>query len=82
MQAGAFFGALFALPISEKIGRKPSLLIAALFAGVGGILVWPSHKIYSLSAEDVYSKLLLLALSHVYTSAEPWKVSALVLRPC
>jgi MFS family permease len=38
MQAGAFFGALFAIPFSEKYGRKPGLLTAALFAGVGGAL--------------------------------------------
>jgi MFS family permease len=57
MQAGAFFGALFAYPIADKsvmsitllgesnsltvsirFGRKPSLLIAALFALVGGLM--------------------------------------------
>ena len=38
MQAGAFAGALIAFPISDAIGRKKSLLIAACFAGVGGIM--------------------------------------------
>ena len=38
MQAGAIFGALGAFPLSDKIGRKPSLMIVAVFAFVGGLL--------------------------------------------
>lgn len=38
MQAGAIVGALAALPISEKLGRRPSLLIIAVFAFVGGLM--------------------------------------------
>ena len=38
MQAGAFAGALIANPISDKLGRKPALLIAAFFAGAGAIM--------------------------------------------
>ena len=38
MQAGAFAGALIAFPISDAIGRRKSLLIAACFAGIGGVL--------------------------------------------
>ena len=38
MQAGAFAGALIANPVSDKLGRRPGLLIAAAFAGVGAIL--------------------------------------------
>ena len=38
MQAGAFFGALIANPLSDRWGRKPGLLGAAFFAGIGGML--------------------------------------------
>jgi MFS family permease len=38
MQAGAFFGALLANPFADRFGRKPGLLTAAAFAGVGGAL--------------------------------------------
>ena len=38
MQAGAFAGALIANPVSDKLGRRPGLLIAAAFAAVGAIL--------------------------------------------
>ncbi|KAK3935538.1 putative MFS quinate transporter [Diplogelasinospora grovesii] len=38
MQAGAFAGALLANPLAGKLGRKPGLLIVALFAFIGGIL--------------------------------------------
>ena len=38
MQAGAFFGALFAYPLADKFGRKPGLLVAALCALVGGLM--------------------------------------------
>ena len=38
MQAGAFFGALFAYPLADKYGRKPGLLGAAVLAGLGGLL--------------------------------------------
>ncbi|KAK5163353.1 uncharacterized protein LTR77_010726 [Saxophila tyrrhenica] len=38
MQAGAFFGALLAYPIADKLGRKPGLLIAATLAFIGGLL--------------------------------------------
>ena len=38
MQAGAFAGALIAFPISDAIGRKKGLLIAAFFAAIGGLM--------------------------------------------
>lgn len=38
MQAGAFAGALLAIPLASKLGRKPSLLIVAIFAFIGGLL--------------------------------------------
>ncbi|KAJ4423891.1 hypothetical protein N0V82_001475 [Gnomoniopsis sp. IMI 355080] len=38
MQAGAIVGALAALPLSEKLGRKPSLMIIAVFAFIGGFM--------------------------------------------
>lgn len=38
MQAGAIIGALAALPLSEKLGRKPSLMIIAVFAFIGGFM--------------------------------------------
>lgn len=38
MQAGAILGALGALPISEKLGRRPSLLITSVFAFAGGFI--------------------------------------------
>lgn len=38
MQAGAIVGALAALPLGETLGRKPSLMIIAVFAFLGGLL--------------------------------------------
>lgn len=38
MQAGAIVGALAALPLGETLGRKPSLMIIAVFAFVGGLM--------------------------------------------
>ena len=38
MQAGAFFGALFAYPLADKFGRKPGLLVAAFCALIGGLM--------------------------------------------
>ena len=38
MQAGAFFGALFAFPLADKFGRKPGLFGAAVFALIGGLM--------------------------------------------
>lgn len=38
MQGGAFFGALLANPLSDQWGRKPGLLVAAFFAGIGGMM--------------------------------------------
>ncbi|KAI7158024.1 general substrate transporter [Hortaea werneckii] len=38
MQGGAFFGALLANPLSDRWGRKPGLLTAAFFAGIGGMM--------------------------------------------
>ena len=38
MQAGAFFGALLANPVSDRFGRKTGLLLAAVFAAVGGMM--------------------------------------------
>jgi MFS family permease len=38
MQAGAIAGALLAVPIADKWGRKPALMIAAVFAFIGGLL--------------------------------------------
>ncbi|KAL9077908.1 MAG: hypothetical protein Q9157_003175 [Trypethelium eluteriae] len=38
MQAGAFAGALAANPIADKWGRKPGLLVAAVLAGIGGMM--------------------------------------------
>jgi MFS family permease len=38
MQAGAFAGALIALPFAETIGRKPSMMIVSVFAFIGGFL--------------------------------------------
>lgn len=38
MQAGAFAGALLAEPLADLLGRKPGLLIVAVFAFIGGML--------------------------------------------
>lgn len=38
VQAGAFAGALGALPFAEKLGRKKSLLIVAVIAFIGPLL--------------------------------------------
>lgn len=38
MQAGAIVGALAALPLSERLGRRPSLLITSVFAFAGGFI--------------------------------------------
>jgi MFS family permease len=38
MQAGAFAGALLAVPMAEMRGRKPGLLLVSVFAFVGGLL--------------------------------------------
>ncbi|CAK4034629.1 MFS quinate transporter [Lecanosticta acicola] len=38
MQCGAFLGALLANPLADKWGRKPGLLGAATFAGLGGMM--------------------------------------------
>lgn len=38
MQAGAIVGALAALPLGEKFGRRPSLMIIAILAFVGGFM--------------------------------------------
>ncbi|KKY14319.1 putative mfs quinate [Phaeomoniella chlamydospora] len=38
LQAGCFVGALAASPISDKFGRKPALLIAAVVATIGAIM--------------------------------------------
>lgn len=38
MQAGAIVGALAALPLGETLGRKPSLMIIAVLAFLGGML--------------------------------------------
>lgn len=37
-QAGAFFGAILVYPITERFGRRPALIIAALVFCVGAIL--------------------------------------------
>jgi MFS family permease len=38
MQAGAFVGALSALPLADTLGRRPGLMIVSLFAFIGGLL--------------------------------------------
>ncbi|CAK7217260.1 hypothetical protein SCUCBS95973_003087 [Sporothrix curviconia] len=38
MQAGAFLGALLANPVGDRFGRKPGLLVVAIFAFIGGLL--------------------------------------------
>lgn len=38
MQAGAIVGALAALPLGETLGRKPSLMVIAVLAFVGGLM--------------------------------------------
>jgi MFS family permease len=38
-QAGAFFGSLLSFPLAEKIGRKKSIMIAAVVFLVGGSLM-------------------------------------------
>jgi hypothetical protein len=38
-QAGAFFGSLLSFPLAEKIGRKKSIMIAAMVFLVGGSLM-------------------------------------------
>jgi len=38
MQAGAFAGALLANPLADRLGRKPTLMIVAVFAFIGGFL--------------------------------------------
>jgi MFS family permease len=42
-QAGCFFGALFAFPFAEKIGRKKTMIIASSVFLVGGTLMTASH---------------------------------------
>lgn len=38
MQAGAFAGALLAIPLAELRGRRPGLLTVSVFAFIGGLL--------------------------------------------
>jgi MFS family permease len=38
-QAGTFFGALLSFPLAERIGRKRSIMIAALVFLVGGAIM-------------------------------------------
>lgn len=38
MQLGAFAGALLTNPLADKLGRKPSLMIIAVVAFIGGLL--------------------------------------------
>jgi sugar porter (SP) family MFS transporter len=42
-QAGCFFGALFAFPFAEKIGRKKTMIIASSVFLIGGTLMTASH---------------------------------------
>ncbi|CAK7239143.1 MAG: hypothetical protein STHCBS139747_000570 [Sporothrix thermara] len=38
MQAGAFAGALVANPFGDRFGRKPGMMVVAVFAFIGGLL--------------------------------------------
>lgn len=38
MQAGAIVGALAANPLADWRGRRPSILVIAVFAFIGGLL--------------------------------------------
>jgi MFS family permease len=38
MQCGAVVGSLVANPLSDRFGRKPSILVIAVFAFIGGLL--------------------------------------------
>jgi MFS family permease len=42
-QAGCFFGALFAFPFAEKIGRKKTMIIASSVFLIGGTLMTAAH---------------------------------------
>lgn len=46
--AGAAVGALFAGPLSDKIGRKPVILIADTFFTAGAILMAAAPEIWVL----------------------------------
>ncbi|KAL9621077.1 MAG: hypothetical protein Q9160_004462 [Pyrenula sp. 1 TL-2023] len=38
LQAGCFLGALLASPLADKLGRRPSLMIASVFALIGSMM--------------------------------------------
>jgi len=68
LQAGAFFGALGSAPISEKIGRKYTLLIFSVVFAVGAILTTVaggSHGLAEIYAGRVISGIGVGAISAV-----------------
>lgn len=49
-QLGAFVGALIAGPVSDKIGRKPTVLVADILFTCGAGMMAFSWDVYSLMA--------------------------------
>lgn len=58
VQAGCFFGALFTFPLAEKIGRRKTIMIAALVFLLGGTLMTAARG----SIDMVYGGRLIAGL--------------------
>lgn len=48
LQAGCFFGSLAAAPLGDKLGRKPSLMIAGVAFCIGSLMQTVSYGIESV----------------------------------
>ncbi|WPH01538.1 Hypothetical protein R9X50_00438400 [Acrodontium crateriforme] len=71
VQALAFAGAILATPVVQKWGRKPALLIAAIFAALGGVLqAVASGEIACLSV----GRFVMLLCSRILTSLRTFLV--------
>jgi predicted MFS family arabinose efflux permease len=49
--AAAFFGALFAWPLMETLGRKPTLQVASVIFLVGAVIMTAAESLLSMICE-------------------------------